>query len=88
MHLYKLLELPAASQSHFSRFLFSDCCDRREEGEGKAAMCGILAVFGCIDNSQAKRSRIIELSRRYFHFSFSFFVSFLLFSAFGFKKWE
>jgi hypothetical protein len=28
-------------------------------------MCGILAVLGCIDNSQAKRSRIIELSRRY-----------------------
>ncbi|KAG2711892.1 hypothetical protein I3760_04G098700 [Carya illinoinensis] len=27
-------------------------------------MCGILAVFGCTDNSQAKRSRIIELSRR------------------------
>ncbi|TQE14121.1 hypothetical protein C1H46_000040 [Malus baccata] len=26
-------------------------------------MCGILAVLGCIDNSQAKRSRIIELSR-------------------------
>ncbi|KDO36599.1 hypothetical protein CISIN_1g037758mg, partial [Citrus sinensis] len=30
-------------------------------------MCGILAVFGCIDNSQAKRSRIIELSRRLRH---------------------
>uniref|UniRef100_F6HD88 Glutamine amidotransferase type-2 domain-containing protein n=1 Tax=Vitis vinifera TaxID=29760 RepID=F6HD88_VITVI len=27
-------------------------------------MCGILAVLGCVDNSQAKRSRIIELSRR------------------------
>ncbi|KAK2980258.1 hypothetical protein RJ640_008926 [Escallonia rubra] len=30
-------------------------------------MCGILAVFGCIDSSQAKRSRIIELSRRLRH---------------------
>ncbi|KAE7998086.1 hypothetical protein FH972_002664 [Carpinus fangiana] len=30
-------------------------------------MCGILAVFGCTDNSQAKRSRIIELSRRLRH---------------------
>lgn len=30
-------------------------------------MCGILAVFGCLDNSQAKRSRIIELSRRLRH---------------------
>ncbi|TXG60675.1 hypothetical protein EZV62_015248 [Acer yangbiense] len=30
-------------------------------------MCGILAVFGCADNSQAKRSRIIELSRRLQH---------------------
>lgn len=33
----------------------------------RAAMCGILAVFGCVDNSQAKRSRIIELSRRLRH---------------------
>ncbi|XP_010422871.1 PREDICTED: asparagine synthetase [glutamine-hydrolyzing] 3 isoform X2 [Camelina sativa] len=30
-------------------------------------MCGILAVLGCADNSQAKRSRIIELSRRLRH---------------------
>ncbi|CAL0333140.1 unnamed protein product [Lupinus luteus] len=30
-------------------------------------MCGILAVLGCVDNSQAKRSRIIELSRRLKH---------------------
>ncbi|KAF8411472.1 hypothetical protein HHK36_004023 [Tetracentron sinense] len=30
-------------------------------------MCGILAVFGVVDNSQAKRSRIIELSRRLRH---------------------
>ncbi|RVX23836.1 Asparagine synthetase [glutamine-hydrolyzing] 3 [Vitis vinifera] len=30
-------------------------------------MCGILAVLGCVDNSQAKRSRIIELSRRLRH---------------------
>ncbi|OMO56080.1 hypothetical protein CCACVL1_26775 [Corchorus capsularis] len=30
-------------------------------------MCGILAVFGCVDNSHAKRSRIIELSRRLRH---------------------
>ncbi|KAL6526435.1 Asparagine synthetase [Orobanche hederae] len=27
-------------------------------------MCGIVAVLGVVDNSQAKRSRIIELSRR------------------------
>lgn len=32
-------------------------------------MCGILAVLGCIDNSQAKRSRIIELSRRYHRYT-------------------
>ncbi|KAL4396954.1 hypothetical protein AHAS_Ahas01G0143500 [Arachis hypogaea] len=25
-------------------------------------MCGILAVLGCVDNSQARRARIIELS--------------------------
>lgn len=30
-------------------------------------MCGILAVLGCTDNSQAKRSRVIELSRRLKH---------------------
>ncbi|KAJ6733566.1 ASPARAGINE SYNTHETASE [GLUTAMINE-HYDROLYZING] 3 [Salix koriyanagi] len=30
-------------------------------------MCGILAVFGCTDNSQAKRARIVELSRRLRH---------------------
>lgn len=30
-------------------------------------MCGILAVFGCVDCSQAKRARIIELSRRLRH---------------------
>ncbi|PSS36697.1 Asparagine synthetase [Actinidia chinensis var. chinensis] len=30
-------------------------------------MCGILAVFGCVDNSRTKRSRIIELSRRLCH---------------------
>ncbi|KAK6923407.1 Glutamine amidotransferase type 2 domain [Dillenia turbinata] len=30
-------------------------------------MCGILAVFGIVDNSLAKRSRIIELSRRLRH---------------------
>ncbi|XP_010269254.1 PREDICTED: asparagine synthetase [glutamine-hydrolyzing] 3-like [Nelumbo nucifera] len=30
-------------------------------------MCGILVVLGCVDNSQAKRSRIIELSRRLHH---------------------
>ncbi|TYJ04237.1 hypothetical protein E1A91_A12G079400v1 [Gossypium mustelinum] len=32
-----------------------------------SSMCGILAVLGCIDNSQAKRSRVIELSRRLRH---------------------
>ncbi|MED6224320.1 Asparagine synthetase [glutamine-hydrolyzing] 3 [Stylosanthes scabra] len=30
-------------------------------------MCGILAVMGCVDNSQTKRSRIIELSGRLKH---------------------
>ncbi|KAG4920133.1 hypothetical protein JHK82_049088 [Glycine max] len=30
-------------------------------------MCGILAVLGCVDNSQTKRARIIELSRRLRH---------------------
>ncbi|XP_061336602.1 asparagine synthetase [glutamine-hydrolyzing] 3 isoform X3 [Gastrolobium bilobum] len=30
-------------------------------------MCGILAVLGCVDNSQGKRARIIELSRRLRH---------------------
>ncbi|KAG7034197.1 Asparagine synthetase [glutamine-hydrolyzing] 3 [Cucurbita argyrosperma subsp. argyrosperma] len=30
-------------------------------------MCGILAVLSCVDSSQAKRSRIIELSRRLRH---------------------
>eukprot|EP00252_Welwitschia_mirabilis_P007352 TRINITY_DN1860_c0_g1_i1.p1 TRINITY_DN1860_c0_g1~~TRINITY_DN1860_c0_g1_i1.p1 ORF type:complete len:564 (+),score=105.36 TRINITY_DN1860_c0_g1_i1:453-2144(+) len=30
-------------------------------------MCGILAVLGCIDTSQAKRARILELSRRLKH---------------------
>lgn len=44
-------------------------------------MCGILAVLGCIDNSQAKRSRIIELSRRCF---FLPYISFL--RAFHFSK--
>ncbi|CAL5353163.1 unnamed protein product [Camellia sinensis] len=35
--------------------------DRRE------SMCGILAVLGCSDDSQAKRVRILELSRRLKH---------------------
>ncbi|XP_021715335.1 asparagine synthetase [glutamine-hydrolyzing] 1-like [Chenopodium quinoa] len=30
-------------------------------------MCGILAVLGCSDDSQAKRSRVLELSRRLKH---------------------
>ncbi|KAG9158334.1 hypothetical protein Leryth_000453, partial [Lithospermum erythrorhizon] len=33
----------------------------------RLSMCGILAVFGCVDSSQAKRARIIELSRRLRH---------------------
>lgn len=37
-------------------------------------MCGILAVFGCVDNSPVKRARIIELSRRYGIFFFLDFV--------------
>jgi len=32
-----------------------------------AVMCGILAVLGVVDNSQSKRARIIELSRRLRH---------------------
>ncbi|KAG2334364.1 hypothetical protein Bca52824_005544 [Brassica carinata] len=32
-----------------------------------STMCGILAVLGCVDNSQATRSRIIKLSRRLRH---------------------
>ncbi|KAL5710158.1 asparagine synthase (glutamine-hydrolyzing) [Ranunculus cassubicifolius] len=31
-------------------------------------MCGILAVLGCSDDSQAKRFRVLELSRRMFSF--------------------
>ena len=39
-------------------------------------MCGILAVLGCTDDSQAKRVRVLELSRRQFFFSlFCFFFS-------------
>ncbi|KAD4981901.1 hypothetical protein E3N88_18572 [Mikania micrantha] len=30
-------------------------------------MCGILAVLGCSDDSQAKRVRVLELSRRHVH---------------------
>ncbi|KAJ6315349.1 hypothetical protein OIU78_018773, partial [Salix suchowensis] len=30
-------------------------------------MCGILAVLGCSDDSQAKRVRVLELSRRLKH---------------------
>ncbi|KAI3896540.1 hypothetical protein MKW92_043209, partial [Papaver armeniacum] len=33
-------------------------------------MCGILAVLGSSDDSQAKRVRVLELSRRQFHFPF------------------
>lgn len=33
-------------------------------------MCGILAVLGCSDDSQAKRVRVLELSRRQFSFFF------------------
>ncbi|KAI3909755.1 hypothetical protein MKW98_014172 [Papaver atlanticum] len=32
-------------------------------------MCGILAVLGCSDDSQAKRARVLELSRRSFSIS-------------------
>lgn len=41
--------------------------------EASVIMCGILAVLGCVDNSQAKRARIIELSRR--SFLLHFFIS-------------
>ncbi|MFS7935110.1 putative asparagine synthase (glutamine-hydrolyzing) [Helianthus anomalus] len=30
-------------------------------------MCGILAVLGCSDDSQTKRARVLELSRRLKH---------------------
>ena len=40
---------------------------REEENKREAAMCGILAVLECVDHSQAKRSRIIELSHRLRH---------------------
>lgn len=38
---------------------------RSSRHQTHTTMCGILAVLGVADNSQAKRSRIIELSRRY-----------------------
>jgi hypothetical protein len=43
-------------------------------------MCGILAVLGCADDSQAKRVRVLELSRRQtfcdlFNLSLFFFAS-------------
>lgn len=37
-------------------------------------MCGILAVLGCTDDSQAKRVRVLELSRRQFFFSLFCFL--------------
>ncbi|KAE9463607.1 hypothetical protein C3L33_04485, partial [Rhododendron williamsianum] len=40
-------------------------------------MCGILAVLGCSDDSQAKRVRVLELSRR--QFPFTNFPSFLFY---------
>lgn len=39
-------------------------------------MCGILAVLGCSDDSQAKRVRVLELSRRQIPHSFLFTLFF------------
>lgn len=37
-------------------------------------MCGILAVLGCSDDSQGKRVRVLELSRRQLIFSLLFLI--------------
>lgn len=50
--------------------IWSSTRSEKRKTEWFATMCGILAVFGCVDSSQAKRSRIIELSRRWFSCSF------------------
>ncbi|VVA30967.1 PREDICTED: asparagine [Prunus dulcis] len=61
-------EFESAPQLSHSAFPFSFLFLLRSiDYDDDDAMCGILAVFGCIDNSQAKRSRIIELSRRLRH---------------------
>lgn len=63
---------PSSLHLHLLPLSFSVACSdsvREREHSPPPAMCGILAVFGCTDNSQAKRSRIIELSRRSFLFS-------------------
>lgn len=64
-------------------------------------MCGILAVLGCSDDSQAKRVRVLELSRRqvlnlnllcifvFMHFlplSFRFFMCLITISALEFDE--
>lgn len=51
----------------YSSSLCADTLSADRERERAAAMCGILAVFGCVDNSPVKRARIIELSRRLRH---------------------
>ncbi|XVE79373.1 hypothetical protein DITRI_Ditri14bG0053300 [Diplodiscus trichospermus] len=51
-------------------------------------MCGILAVLGCSDDSQAKRVRVLELSRRKIIFLFFFFFPtfhFLVVTKFNLK---
>lgn len=57
-------------------------------------MCGILAVLGCSDDSQAKRVRVLELSRRQYFLNFALlflFITFVIehfdFVLFG-KKWK
>lgn len=42
-------------------------------------MCGILAVLGCSDDSQAKRVRVLELSRRQISLTFTFTIFLLCF---------
>lgn len=41
-------------------------------------MCGILAVLCCSDDSQAKRVRVLELSRRYIKPSYYYFFFWVL----------
>lgn len=46
-------------------------------------MCGILAVLGCSDDSQAKRVRVLELSRRQIIFLNYVFLCLFYFLFFG-----
>uniref|UniRef100_A0A803R6J3 Uncharacterized protein n=1 Tax=Cannabis sativa TaxID=3483 RepID=A0A803R6J3_CANSA len=42
-------------------------------------MCGILAVLGCSDDTQAKRFRVLELSRRQLPFLYINLICFISF---------